>query len=249
MKIPNLVIKIWFVLFIPFLFFKLHDKYIEHEKYKAQYSRNIRQYVGSKFSIDNFINISGVPVKLDLSKSEMTVIDFWFNACPPCIADIKKYSTLIKGKEKKISVVTVSINSYKLWRNLFKNKRFEFLSDSVNNLTHLVLKSAEASELNNDIPGDNHQLLQNTFQSTKFPMYFVLDKKGTIVATPFSLSEYLSVDIPKKNRFIYFLTNKETWSTDYLFIPLAFVEFSGFYWIIINFFLLLIPIASFYKEN
>jgi hypothetical protein len=103
------------------------------------------------------------------------------------------------------------------------------------NWNHLVLNSTESEKLNNDVPIDNIQTIQNTFQITGFPMYFVLDTSKTIIATPLSLSEYLTVDLLKKrSRFTHFLTQKETWNSDRWFIPISFVEFSGFYWIGVN---------------
>jgi hypothetical protein len=35
----------------------------------------------------------------------------------------------------------------------------------------------------------------------------------------------------KRNPFWYFLTNDTTWTADYFFVPSAFVEYSGYFWI------------------
>jgi hypothetical protein len=105
------------------------------------------------------------------------------------------------------------------------------LSKQVPNWKHLVLKSSEDPRLRNEIPGDNVRLLENTFQSTNMPMYFVLEKSGIIKATPFSLSKYLELEVLNRNPFWYFLTNPTTWTTNYFFVPSAFIEYSGYFWI------------------
>lgn len=206
-------------------------------------------YIGSKFRLDNFKDTSGNLAKISTKNTPFTVIDFWFKECPPCIADMKSFSPLLKELESQISVVSVSVNNFSLWHNLInsKDQKFDMFLNPPKNWKHLVLNSTESEKLNNDVPTDNIQTIQNTFQTTNFPMYFVLDTSKTIIATPFSLSEYLTVDILKKqNKFTYFLTQKETWNSDFWFIPLAFVEFSGFYWIVIN---LVFLVTYFKKKN
>ncbi|RYE27138.1 MAG: hypothetical protein EOP45_02185 [Sphingobacteriaceae bacterium] len=116
---------------------------------------------------------------------------------------------------------------------------FLMLSKQVPNWKHLVLKSGENPKLNNSVPAENLRLLQNTFQSTNFPMYFVLDNNGVIKATPVSLSKYIEVDILRHNPFWYFLTKEKIWTADYFFVQSAFVEYSGYFWIATVLFLLI----------
>jgi thiol-disulfide isomerase/thioredoxin len=180
------------------------------------------------------VDSSGKEVKLDLSKSNITVIDFWFNTCPPCIEDMNRFSKLIKGKDESIRVISASINNFNLWRGLFSSsdKRFSVLSETVANWTHVVLKSNEDPALKNSIPSDNLELLERSFQSHSFPMYFVLDKNGIIKETPFSLSKYIEVKTLERHPFSYFLTNRKTWTTDYFLVPFSFLTYSVCFWII-----------------
>jgi thiol-disulfide isomerase/thioredoxin len=242
MKISKQIILFWFILFVPFLAYKIYSRFKQNEVYKQVYSGIKRGYVGSKFRIDNFKDTSGNISKIDTKKTNITIVDFWFKECPPCLADMKTFSPLLNKLESKVSVVSISVNNYSLWKSLFNSndERFEMFHHIPQNWKHLVLNSSESLALNNEVPSDNIQLIQNTFQTTNFPMYFVLDSSNTIIASPFSLTEYLTVDLLKKqNRFTYYLSQKETWSADKWFIPLAFVEFSGFYWIVINGFFLI----------
>ena len=242
MKISKKIILFWFVLFVPFLGYKLYNRYKENEDYKERYTSTRKWYVGGKFLLDNFKDSSGHLTKIDTKKSPITIIDFWYNSCPPCIADMKSFSPILKKLGSQVSVVSISVNNFSLWHSLLnsKDQQFDMFLHLPNNWKHLVLNSNESEKLHNDVPADNIETIQNAFQTTNFPMYFVLDTAKTIIAAPFSLSEYLTVDLLKKqNRFTYFLTQRETWNTDYWFIPLAFVQFSGFYWIGINMLFLL----------
>jgi thiol-disulfide isomerase/thioredoxin len=233
MRIATKVIWVWLFLFLPFLCFKLYRQFKANEKYEKLYSSAINMYVGSKFSLDNFLDSSGADTKIDVSHPDITVVDFWFKDCPPCLKDMKHYSRLIQGRDKQIQVVSICINRYDIWKPLLhsRGKRFAMLSESISNWRHLVLKSNEDPQLHNDVPTDNAQLLENTFQSNKFPMYFVLDKNGIIKATPVYLTKYIELNLLKQDPLWYFLTDSDTWTRDTYFVPSAFVEYSGYFWI------------------
>ena len=235
MRITKTIIWLWLLFFLPFFVFKLYNRYKTNEEYEKSYSNVVSWYIGSKFPVDNLLDSSGAVAKIDVSKSEKTVVDFWSRDCPPCLKDMHHYSKLIQRRDKEISVYTVNINRYDIWKPLLHSstKPFSILSRPVSNWRHLVLKSNEDPKLNNPVPNDNASLLQNTFQTGNLPMYFVLDKNGIIKATPFSLSKYIELEILKRNPFWYFLTTPTTWTADYFFIPSAFVEYSGYFWITI----------------
>ena len=233
MKITRTIIWTWLVLFLPFFTFKLYKSFQENEKYENAYNGFLSNYIGSKFTLKNFVNSSGQDASIDVSNSKMTVVDFWFKECPPCLTDMKHYSELIQGREKQINVFTISINRYDIWKPLLHSSKMSFsmLSKPIPNWTHLALKSNEDPKLGNSIPAENLALLQNTFQSTNFPMYFVLDRNGIIKATPFSLSKYIELNVLEGDPFWYFFTDRATWTADYSFVPTAFVEYSGYFWI------------------
>src|SRR5215831_12024924 len=106
MKIAKRIIWIWLLLFLPFFSFKLYKLYRTNENYEKVYSSAINWYVGSKFLLDKFIDSSGADAKIDVRRSDITVIDFWFKDCPPCLKDMNRYSKLIQGREKQIQVIT-----------------------------------------------------------------------------------------------------------------------------------------------
>jgi thiol-disulfide isomerase/thioredoxin len=236
MKISKRIILLWFVLYLPFLGYKLYLQFKVNEEYKARYISIRKGFVGTKFDLDNFKDTSGSFSKIDFKRTPITIVDFWFKACSPCIADIKTFSPLLKNSGNQVSVFSVSINNFSQWRDLFYSKepQFDIFLTHQNNWNHLVLSSTESEKLQNDVPADNIQTLQNKFQTTNFPMYFVMDSSKTIIATPFSLTEYLTVDLLKKqNRFLFFILQNETWKSN-SFSFSYFLEYSGLFWIGIN---------------
>lgn len=224
---------IWLILFIPFLCVNIVFMY--NASKKVEQNRSINNYIGSKFSIDNFLDLNGNSTKLDFSKSKITIVDFWQRDCPPCLREMKEFKSLLKSRENSVSIISVSINSYKIWRPLFSSEKpaFSFLGDSIVNWKHLVLKSNIDPRLNNIIPADNIQELLNKYQTNTFPAYFVMNNTGTIIATPASLVEYLKVEVLHQNKYLVFITNKGTWAGAYIWIPKLLVEYSGYFWILL----------------
>jgi len=63
--------------------------------------------IGKPFKIENVIDTSGKPIKLDFSKSDLTIIDFWFKDCPPCIEEMQRFPKILAGREGKILIINV----------------------------------------------------------------------------------------------------------------------------------------------
>ena len=69
-----------------------------------QNSSKLNNSLGKKFYLKDIVDTSGQKIELDFSKSELTLIDFWNNTCPPCISEMKQFPSLIKDKGNKISI-------------------------------------------------------------------------------------------------------------------------------------------------
>ena len=235
MVITRRIIKLWLVFFFPFLVFKYYLAYTADKRYEKVYTLPLRNHLGEKFDIDNFIDSNGTNVKLDLAHSEITILDFWFSDCLPCLQEMKQFPNLITGKDKDINIISISINSNNEWKRVWSSssKKFSFLSSSLSNWEHLVMRSGEDPQLNSEIPGDNLETLSNRFQSHNFPMYFVVDRTGTIIATPFSAVDFIKNRLYKQNKINQFFTNTRTWPRLYSVIFNALVQFSGYYWLLI----------------
>jgi len=148
------------------------------ERHKKSLDANI----GEKFPIDNIVDSTGKLIKLDFSESEITIIDFWFNECPPCIEEMKQFAGVLKGKDKEINVFSISINGNTIWKSIMKEPkgRFSFLSSHLSNWKHYNLQSQENENLKNNIPMDNIKELQEKLNVAFYPAYFVLDRSGII---------------------------------------------------------------------
>jgi len=95
------------------------------------------------------------------------------------------------------------------------------------------MRSAEDPKLNNEIASDNLKTLSNRFQSNNFPMYFVVDKTGTIVASPFSAVDFIKSNVYKQNKITHFFKDKRNWSRLYSILFSSLVQYSGYYWLLI----------------
>lgn len=235
MVITRRIIGLWVIFFFPFFVFKYYLAYLADKRYEKVYTIPLQNHIGEKFDIDNFMDSNGKKVKLDFTHSEITIIDFWFSDCPPCLQEMKQFRKLISGKDKEIKIISISINSYNEWSRVLKSSsnRFSFLSVPLSNWEHLLMRSVEDPKLNNEIAADNLKTLSDRFQSRNFPMYFVVDKTGTIIASPFSAVDFIKSKVYKENKIIHFFTDKRTWPRLYSIIFSSLVQYSGYYWLLI----------------
>ncbi len=106
---------------------------------------------------------------------------------------MKQFHQLLAGKEKKISVISISINQPWLWQKILREPtgRFSFLKDPLPNWSHYVLQTSENEKLKNTVSTDRSLELQKTYNVTFFPAYFVVNKKGIIQARPESAVDYI----------------------------------------------------------
>jgi cytochrome oxidase Cu insertion factor (SCO1/SenC/PrrC family) len=154
---------------------------------------SLTDHIGEQIKISNILDSSGNQVKLDLTKSDLTIIDFWFNNCPPCIKELNQFASILVGKEKKISVISISINQPWLWHETLKTHtgRFIFLENKLSNWAQYVLNTVDNEKLKNDISIDRVLELQSTYNVTFFPAYFVVDRNGIIQERPESAVDYI----------------------------------------------------------
>lgn len=167
---------------------------------KAQKEKGLQSLtknIGETFSIENFIDTSGKSVKLDFSKSDITIVDFWFDGCTACIKEMNQFKDLIEHKEKKVTIISTCISSYPVWKNLFTSNMegYSFLKYSIPNWSQLSLKSTDDLKLHNTISEDRRTELVDKLDVSFFPSYFVIDKAGVIIARPISAVEYIKNNI------------------------------------------------------
>lgn len=155
--------------------------------------KSLKDNVGDTFKIQNVLDSSGNQVQLDFSKSDLTIIDFWFNDCPPCIKEMSRFSELLAGKDGKISIVSISVNQFWVWKPILINHtgNFSFLNNSRPNWKQYVLKTSQDEKLKNLLSIDRLQEIKERYNVTFFPAFFVVDKNGIIRERPLSAVEFI----------------------------------------------------------
>lgn len=152
----------------------------------------LESHIGEKFQIDNIADSTGKIVELDFTGSDITIIDLWFTTCAPCIAEMKQFEELLKGKEKKITIMSLSINRFAPWKDALSghNKTFSFLT-AVPNWKHYILQSP-AGETGGVISNKRADELREKYKVFFYPAYFVVDKEGKILARPQSAVAFMA---------------------------------------------------------
>ena len=205
---PASIIKI--VLFIPF-FIAAFFAFFQLKKYRLQSKRQaVNQFIGNQFPVLPLLDADGKPVSLDLSQSDNTIIDFWYRNCAACVAEMQQFETVLKGQDKTISIISVSIDPKEVWQKTLNGSvpAFSFITRPVENWHHLLLNFPKEEGGKN-----NAQHLSELLSVTSFPSYFVLDKQGVIKATPASAVSYIKTSVSSENEFMVFLKSSSTWKS------------------------------------
>jgi peroxiredoxin len=216
-----------FLLFIPFFIVTLFG-FFQLKKYRFQSKRQaINQWVGKPFPVLPLENRDGKTVRLDLSQSAYTIVDFWFGNCPGCITEMKQFDGVLKEKEKNITIVSISIDPREAWQKTFEGNipAFSFLTKPVINWHHLLVNFNQAEDKN------NAQHLSEILNVTGFPSYFVLDKQGIIKATPASAVNYIKTAVSNENEFLVFIKSTATWKSvqTILFVILSLLLYNALF--------------------
>ncbi len=169
---------------------------------KVRHQESLSDQVGKPFKVEGVLDSTGNEVQLDFTKSDLTIIDFWFNDCPACIEEMKQFAELLRGRENKITIISISINQFWLWKNTLNSHsgRFSFLANVIPNWKHYVLKTTQDPKLKNAISIDREQELQELFNVSFFPAYFVIDKNGIIQSSCKLDISHLHQQISSRNK-------------------------------------------------
>jgi thiol-disulfide isomerase/thioredoxin len=167
-------------------------------KYKSMKNRYHQRQVlsghlGEFFPITGFTDSSGKQALLDLSRSPITIIDFWFSTCPYCLEEMKQFGPLLKGREKQVTLISVSVNNQQVWKYTLVGREpgFAFLKNHSPGWIHLNLASREDTSLHHLLSTDRVEELARKLQVETYPSCFVLDIAGRILARPQSAVAFL----------------------------------------------------------
>ena len=206
----KLLVKIF--LFIPFLLVILFTFYHVKKWRHEQKSKSKNAYIGKHFELTGFIDSSGNTVQPGFAANDITLVDFWFRACPTCLDEMKQFETVLKGAEKKLTVISICIDDYSVWKKLFKEPSgaWAFLAKPVANWQHLVIKRNAGADPSTAYE-ENSNMLGEKLGVTSYPGIFVVNREGKIIAIPETAVGFIKTSIENENGFIVFLQNKATW--------------------------------------
>jgi len=205
----------WILLFLPIAvifstlfygFIKINDKYLN-------------QNINKKFELKYVVDTLGNKVPLNF-ENEITIIDFWFVGCAPCVFEMKQFDALLKGKEKEISVFSISIDEAKYW----KTPNSPFINKTVSNWKFYALDSKSIT--------DKGKYLHDLFHFNHFPSYIVVDKKGNIIEVPKSAVDYIKENYCYKNWISFFWT-EHLFTKDYILFQILFIPYTILFWLTI----------------
>lgn len=205
----------WILLFLPAALIistiiygvtKINDRYL---------NQNINKKLELNYLIDTLRN--KVVLNFD---SKVTIIDFWFVGCTPCVTEMRQFNALLKGKEKEISVFSISIDDAKYW----ENPNSPFLTKTVDNWKFFTLDSKA-------LP-DKNKYLHNLFNFSHFPSYIVVDKKGNIIEVPKSAVAYIKENYCFKT-WIFYFWNEILFENDYILFKMMFIPYTILFWLIV----------------
>lgn len=154
--------------------------------------KDYRIHDGEQFILGDILDTAGKPSSLDFSKSDLTIIDFWNSDCPPCIEEMRKFSTMIVGKEQRIGVVSISLDYYPEFKKTFDKMPF-MKSNRLPNWKLYSLKTNDHSESGRGLAMDRLEELQKKYWVSSFPSYLVVNREGIIQARPESAVTYISL--------------------------------------------------------
>lgn len=227
MFIPKKVLKFWLILFIPLFIALGYGTYRHQQKNTTPTSVEQRasliKHIGSKLPLLPLKNTSYKFVSLNHSFQRPVILDFWFEGCSPCIAEMKQFSKLLKEYPGKFEIISISIDPLSEWKNVLNGKSSENLSFLFNDKdtlwTHLNLDTANPSSF-----------LVSSLNLSQYPSYFVLDSNGTIIETPQSAVKYIEKVIGKKMNFTHFLWKSFTSEEGWINLLFSFLYYSGLFW-------------------
>lgn len=212
MKKTIKLILLWIILFVPTvvilitLFYGLAKGYEDHSN----------SNIGKKFELNNVIDTLENKVTLKF-ESDVTIIDFWFVGCGFCVYEMSQFNDLLKGREKEISVISISVDATEYW----KTPNSPYLNNTSNNWAFYGLKSKSLEE--------NRKSLNGLYNVTLFPSYLVVDNKGVIIDAPHSAVKYIKENYCYKN-WVFYLWNESIFRKDLIVFTMSSVPYTIVFW-------------------
>lgn len=133
---------------------------------------DLQSEINKKFPIENLADENGKKFTPDYLKGKITLLNFWFTTCEPCLEELPFMNKLQSELGTEINFVAVTFNS--------KDKVQDFLRHHAFNFTHIT-----------DMPKEMQVL------SRRYPMTFIIDKNGNTISIISKIDEHRYDDIVK----------------------------------------------------
>jgi len=225
----------WILIYIPIaiflvVFVSFNQK---HDNTPNKYI-NIQKFVGARLVFNNLLDRENNEVGLKTSVA-ITLIDFWYGGCAPCLKEMKEFNSLISGMGEKINIVSISIDGTGAWNSLFqKDSPIPFLKEETLNWKHFNLIDSTFLTANNKLIAKGSGLdFTKELGLTSFPSYLVLDNTGVLVDLPNSGVVYIKKKLYNQSDFRIFWTTPQNRDILKKMFLGAFVFYSLIYWLII----------------
>jgi len=132
-----------------------------------------RENIGQKFAISKFYDEKGINFSENKLVGKPTIINFWFTACKPCIAELPYLRKLQKNFSNEVNYVAITFDTKNKVDTFLKRYNFDFL--------HIT---------------DSREQIKN-LEISGYPMTFLLDKNGKIFNIYGGLSDFEYNEITK----------------------------------------------------
>lgn len=106
-------------------------------------------------------------------KGKVLLVDFWFQGCKPCLAEMKFFPELLKKYDSELAIMSVSIDPKEATEYLLehKPKPWGFLLSDNKNWTFYNVNDSDNS-------------LIKELKIVEYPTYLLFDKDGELISTP-----------------------------------------------------------------
>lgn len=201
---------------------------------------NVQKFVGKKLVFNKLLDRENNEVELKPS-ADITLIDFWYGGCTPCLKEMKEFNSLISGLGEKIEIISISIDGTGFWNSLFqKDSPIPFLKEKTLNWQHYNLIDSTFLTADNKLVAKGPGLdFTKGLGLIAFPSYLVMNKNGVLVELPNSGVDYIRKELYNQSDFRIFWTTPQLIDTIKKMFLVAFVLYSLIYWLIILILLLI----------
>lgn len=201
--------------------------YKQEENKISESFKLVNKNIGKPFPFEYISDTTGKNISVSFLNTSLTIIDLWFEQCPACIKEMSEFEQVLKGKENKISILSLSIDPISDWKKLFAsdNPSFSFLKKNIPGWKHGIIQPSDS------FAGTGSYIV-NRLNTNHYPGYFVIDKKGIIKATPVSAITYIKTNID--SQFGYWLYLKEKFKEKEFLLNVLFMItfYNGVFWFI-----------------